>query len=184
MEDSVIIESTRRWIAKVVIGLNLCPFAQRVFDGERIRYVVSQATDELALLQDLQRELEDLAASSSEKAETTLLIHPHSLGNFLDFNDFLEPAEALLESLELEGVIQLASFHPHYQFAGTGPDDVENYTNRSPYPMLHLLREDSITALADDPESLNEIPLRNIEMLRGLGKERILALLRGIDPDR
>lgn len=177
MDDSVIIESTRRWIANVVIGLNLCPFAQRVFVGEKIRYVVSPATEENALLQDLKLELENLAATSIKTVETTLLIHPNALGNFLDFNDFLEPAETLIESLDLDGIIQLASFHPHYQFAGTRPDDVENFTNRSPYPMLHLLREDSITAVADDPESLNDIPKRNIEVLRGLGAEGIRALL-------
>lgn len=177
MDDSGIIESTRRWIANVVIGLNLCPFAQRVFVGEKIRYVVSLAMEEGALLEELKHELEYLAATSSEIVETTLLIHPHVLEDFLDFNDFLEPAEALIESLDLEGVVQLASFHPHYQFAESGPDDVENFTNRSPFPMLHLLREESIP---DDPEGLSQIPIQNVAALRALGKDRILELLRKI----
>jgi len=178
MDDSEIIEATRGWIANVVIGLNLCPFAQRVFVAEKIRYVVSPATRETALLEELKRELDYLTAISSESVETTILIHPHVLNDFLDFNDFLGPAEALIESLELEGVIQLASFHPNYQFAESGPDDVENFTNRSPYPMLHLLREDSITAVADDPDLVNDIPLRNIETLRRLGKARVIQLLK------
>ena len=182
MDDLAIIESTRQWIANVVIGLNLCPFAQRVFAAEKIRYVVSPATNETGLLGDLKRELKYLAATSSESVETTLLIHPHVLDNFLDFNNFLELAEALIESLDLEGAIQLASFHPRYQFAESSPEDVENFTNRSPYPMLHLLREASITAVADDPESLNDIPVRNIEILRRLGKDGIDVLLRGIKP--
>lgn len=178
MDRTSIVDCTRRWIADVVIGLNFCPFAQRVFEGEKIRYALSEATDEETLLQDLQRELELLAATPIDSIETTLLIHPLVLGNFLDYNDFLDPAEALIESLELDGVVQLASFHPHYQFAES-QDDVENFTNRSPYPMLHLLREASIP---DDPEGLMAIPEQNIALLRRMGKEKMLDVLRNSKP--
>ena len=175
-DERLVIERTRRWIAEIVIGLNLCPFARRVFDAGRIRYAVSPATTPAALLDDLANELRALAGS--DEFETTLLIHPRVLGDFLDYNDTLADADALVDTLRLRGVIQLASFHPAYQFAGTEPDAVENYTNRSPYPMLHLLRESSISAVADDEEALLEIPERNVETLRALGREGILARLR------
>ena len=139
--DEVVIEETRCWIADVVIGLNLCPFARRVFDGNRIRYAVTKATDEKTLRDALTVELWALAAAPVERTETAFLIHPLVLADFRDYNDFVVSATDLIADLGLEGVIQIAGFHPRYQFTGTRPDDVENYTNRSPYPMLHLLRE-------------------------------------------
>lgn len=178
MDDQAIIADTRRWISSMVIGLNLCPFAQRVFDADTIRYVVSAAEDDRTLLDDLAGELSTLVSSPISRVETTLLIHPRVLGNFLDYNAFLDVAEALVEDLGLRGTIQIASFHPHYRFAGTDADAVENYSNRSPYPMLHLLREESITKVAGDPDELREIPRRNIETLRSLGKEKILERLK------
>jgi hypothetical protein len=180
MDSQSVIDATRRWISSIVIGLNLCPFAQRVFSTDKIRYVVSDAHDDAALLKDLADELELLAASSSAGIETTLLIHPHVFADFLDYNDFLGDAEGLVSDLDFEGTIQIASFHPQYQFAGTEPGDVENYTNRSPYPMLHLLREAIISEVAADPEELLEIPRRNIETLRCMGKEKILEMLKAI----
>lgn len=167
--DASVIDATKRWLASVVIGLNLCPFARRVFEAERIRYVESEATTEKTLLADLSAELRNLAASPISQFETTLLIHPRVLTDFLDYNDFLDAAEQELERLDLDGILQIASFHPHYQFAGTTPDDVENYTNRSPYPMLHLLREDSISALTVDDAELAAIPERNVQTMRELG---------------
>lgn len=180
MEHQAVIDSTRRWIASMVIGLNLCPFAQRVFADDKIRYVVVDAADEAALLEELAKELKMLAAAPIEMVETTLLIHPYVLGDFLDYNDFLDRAEEQLETLGLSGVIQIASFHPNYQFAETEPNAVENFTNRSPYPMLHLLREVSIDAIAEDEETLLEIPHRNIETLRALGRDAILARLKNV----
>lgn len=182
MDKSTVIVHTRRWIESIVIGLNLCPFARRVCAADQIRYLVSEAQDEAALLADLARELESLASPNSP-IETTLLIHPNFLHDFLDYNDFLDPAERLIEKLGLSGVIQLASFHPDYQFAEVAADAVENYTNRSPYPMLHLLREMSITEGAGDEEEMLEIPRRNVATLRALGREKILALLRAIADD-
>ncbi|WP_020473535.1 DUF1415 domain-containing protein [Zavarzinella formosa] len=180
MDQATVIEETRRWIQSIVIGLNLCPFARRVFNDNTIRYVVSEATDEQSLLTDLATEMNNLATVPRTEVETTVLIHPAVFHDFLDYNDFLDPAEHLLETLGHEGVLQLASFHPQYQFGGTKPDDVENHTNRSPYPMLHLLREESITEIADDQEALEAIPERNIETLRKLGREAILEKLREI----
>jgi hypothetical protein len=177
MDANAVIEQTRRWIADVVIGLNLCPFARRVFDGELIRFTVTEAADAESLRMALAEELKRLAATPAAEVETAFLIHPHALADFLDYNDFVAEAEQLVADLGLEGVIQIASFHPRYQFAGTRPDDVENYTNRSPFPMLHLLREDSITAVNDDPVKLEDIPRRNVETLRRLGLRKVREML-------
>jgi hypothetical protein len=164
-----IIASTRQWLEKAVIGLNLCPFARAVYVREQIRYVVSGAETPEALLAELLGELQALAAADPERIETTLLIHPRTLTDFLDYNDFLGVADAAVEGLGLSGILQIASFHPRYQFAGSGPDDVENYTNRSPYPMLHLLRESSVErAVATFPDAAG-IYEKNIATLRRLG---------------
>jgi hypothetical protein len=180
MDQQIVIDATRRWIRSMVIGLNLCPFAQRVFMAGTIGYVVTDADNEQALLTDLARELEALAAASIALVETTLLIHPRALKHFCDFNDFLNRGDRLIGELGLRGTIQLASFHPDYQFAGTTADAVENYTNRSPYPMLHLLREASFAQAADDPEALLDIPRRNAESLRALGRDKILEKLKAL----
>jgi hypothetical protein len=180
VDQQRVIDDTRRWVSAVVIGLNLCPFARRVFQADKIRYAVSLATGARALVQDLAGELRRLAACPATSVETTLLIHPHVLQDFLDYNEFLGIGERLVSDLGLRGIIQIASFHPGYQFAGTDLDAVENYTNRSPYPMLHLLREASITAAAGDPNELLAIPRRNVETLRRLGRELILETLRRV----
>jgi hypothetical protein len=177
MNAETVIEQTRRWIAEVVIGLNLCPFARRVFDGALIRYTVSEAATAEQLREALALELQALADAPSEQVETALLIHPHALADFLDYNDFAVEANDMLAEMGLEGVIQIATFHPRYQFAGTKPGDVENYTNRSPFPMLHLLREASVTAVNDDSGKLDEIPRRNVETLRRMGLAQVKALL-------
>jgi len=175
VDEQAVIEGTRRWISSFVIGLNLCPFARRVFDAGAIRYVVSDAEDEETLLGDLAGELAALASSPISAVETTLLIHPRALRDFLDYNDFLGVGDRLVGALGLRGVIQIASFHPDYRFAGTAPGSVANYTNRSPYPMLHLLREESVSAVAG--EAL-EIPRRNVRTLKDLGREKILERLK------
>ncbi len=188
MDKQAVIDATRRWIAGMVIGLDLCPFARRVFEGNGIRYVVSAATDEVQLQRDLEAELRTLAATDAVEIETTLLIHPLVLGDFADYNAFLDVGDRLLYQLNLRGVIQIASFHPHYQFEGTSVDDVENHTNRSLYPMLHLLREASVTMAAEGPIDVEQIPQRNIETLRRLGIRKILemraALENGQDDSR
>jgi hypothetical protein len=164
-----IVAATRQWLERAVIGLNLCPFAKPVYARELIRYVVSEAETPEALLAYLMDELQTLAAAEPEAIETTLLIHPAALNDFLDYNDFLGVAEEAVADLGLAGVIQVASFHPDYQFADTEPDDITNYTNRSPYPTLHLLREASVEkAVAAVPDAA-EIYERNMETLRRLG---------------
>ena len=180
MDDQAVIDATRRWISSIVIELNLCPFAQRVFDADRIRYVVSDAADENRLLADLGRELTALITVPISVVETTFLIHPLALADFLDFNDFLGAAEEVVANLGLQGTVQIASFHPKYQFAGSDADGVENYTNRSPYPMLHLIREESIFNVAEDTKQLLEIPRRNIATLRSLGIAKIREKLAEI----
>jgi hypothetical protein len=181
VDAETVLEATRRWIADFVIGLNLCPFARRVFAGELIRYVVTPATDPDALLTDLATELYHLAGAQRSEVEMTLLIHPHALLDFLDYNDFLHDADRLLDQLGLRGEIQIASFHPAYQFAGTEPDAVENYTNRSPFPMLHLLREVSVTEVNTDPDATAAIPERNVATLKALGLARVLLRARSAE---
>ena len=164
-----IVAATRRWIEDAVIGLGLCPFARAVMSGDRVRYRVSDARSAQALRADLEDEMRRLVATDPAEAETSLLIHPWALQDFFAFNDFLGEAEALLEQLGLSGTLQVASFHPRYQFAGTEIDDLENCTNRAPYPTLHLLREASVEqALANfpDPDSIYQ---RNIATMRRLG---------------
>lgn len=166
---AAMIARTRQWLVKAVIGLNLCPFAKAVHVKEQVRYVVSDATSEEALLADLLHELEWLYDADPEKVETTLLVHPYVLTDFLDYNEFLDVADAAVSELEMDGEIQVASFHPDYRFAGSGPDDIDNYSNRAPYPTLHLLRETSIAkAVAAFPDAAG-IYGRNIETLRRLG---------------
>ena len=169
---------TRAWFEKAVIGLNLCPFAKAVHARGQIRWVLSQATTPTALLHDLVKELQHLDAVDAAVTDTTLLVHPDMLGDFLDFNDFLDVADAALADLKLEGTIQIASFHPHYQFAEHGRDDIANFSNRSPYPTLHLLREDSVeSAVAATPDA-GSIYGRNIETLQALGLEGWRRLMR------
>ncbi|MDI1258215.1 DUF1415 domain-containing protein [Aquabacterium sp.] len=166
-----VIAATHLWLDKAVIGLNLCPFAKAVQIKQQIRYVVSEATNEEALLADLLHELQFLQSANPEEVETTLLIHPGVLTDFLDYNDFLEVADAAVGELDLEGELQVASFHPDYQFAGSDADDIDNFSNRSPYPTLHLLRESSIDkAVESFPDAAN-IYEHNIETLRALGHE-------------
>lgn len=163
------IAATRRWIEQAVIGLNLCPFARTAYVRDSVRFVVSPARTADELLVDLQRELEALAAADAERVETTVLIHPHALTRFDAYNRFLDVADAAVVALGLEGVLQIASFHPRYRFANTRADDVGNNTNRSPYPTLHLLREASVTAAAASLPDVVSIYRRNIETMQRLG---------------
>lgn len=168
-DDEQIIAATRNWLEKAVIGLNLCPFAKAVYVKQQVRYVVSNATTPEALLETLMDELQLLSDTDPEQTDTTLLIHPFVLTDFLDYNEFLDVADAAVEDMQLAGELQVASFHPQYQFADTDVNDIGNYTNRAPYPILHLLREDSIErAVAAFPEAA-EIFDRNIETLEQLG---------------
>jgi len=170
------IAATASWLERAVIGLNLCPFAKAVLVKGQIRFAVSDASTTAGLLDDLERELQALEQANPDDLDTTLLIHPGVLTEFLDHNDFIEIAEAAVESLGLTGILQVASFHPDYRFADTPPDDVTNYVNRSPYPTLHLLREASVAvavATFSDPKEIYE---RNMATMRRVGVAGCTAL--------
>jgi len=178
MTDDEVLRQTRHWLEKAVIGLNLCPFAKAVYVKNQVRLVVSHARHADDLLEELDRELDLLVTTPADEIDTTLLIHPTLFNDFLDFNDFLEVAEGVVDEHELEGVVQLASFHPKFQFDGTGLDDIGNYTNRAPFAMLHLLREDSVgRAVAAFPDAA-AIFERNIQTLQRLGLEGWETLTR------
>jgi hypothetical protein len=168
---------TRRWLERAVIGLNLCPFAASPYRAGRVRFTISRERTAAGLLQDLCAALTDLHGADAKEVETSLLIHPWVLNDFAEYNDFLEACDGAVAQLGLEGELQVASFHPHYQFAGTAPQDVENCTNRSPFPMLHLLREESV-ALAVEATDTEEISERNIRLLREMGQEGWMNLWR------
>ncbi|MGB5344570.1 MAG: DUF1415 domain-containing protein [Woeseia sp.] len=177
MEFEAIAYVVRRWVEDLVVGLNLCPFAGRELARNRVRFVVTDATTEAQLLAALETELALL--NDDAAIETTLLIHPDVLQEFFDYNQFLDIAERLLVEMKLEGVYQLASFHPDYQFAGTATGDAENFTNRSPYPLLHILREASLERSIAAYPDVEQIPVRNIEKMKSLGREKLQALLLG-----
>jgi hypothetical protein len=177
-DSAVAIAATRSWLEKVVIGLQLCPFARAVYSAERIRYSVSSHASTKGLKEDLAAELQLLALADEIAHETTLLIHPHVLQSFADYNEFLSEADATVAELGYEGELQVASFHPLYQFQGTASNDVENFSNRSPYPMLHLLRESSIERAIETYPNVDDIPNNNIRTLRALGIVEMQKLLR------
>ena len=163
------IEDTQQWLLQAVVGLNLCPFAKSVVVKDMVRYRVCASAEPADVLAMLREELQHLAAADTDTQDTTLLIAPNALPEFLDFNDFLAECDEVLIDLELDGVLQVADFHPRYQFGGTGEDDIENFTNRTPYPTLHLLREASIDKAVDAYPDASLIFERNIEVLNKLG---------------
>ncbi|KOQ78045.1 hypothetical protein ABW45_07910 [Stenotrophomonas maltophilia] len=175
------IVATRLWLERIVIGLNLCPFAKAVYVKEQVRIVLSDATTPEALVEQLAEELVLLRDTPAEQIDTTLIVHPQVLTDFLDYNDFLDNADAAIEALDLQGILQVASFHPDYQFEGVAADDASNYTNRSPFPTLHLLREDTVARAVDvypDPDVIVE---RNIQTLDRIGVDGWHRRLRGED---
>jgi uncharacterized protein len=178
LETLLIEKATRQWLEEVVIGLNLCPFARKELVNNRVRFVVSSADSEEALLAELQAEL--LHLDDHPETETTLLVHPGVLADFDTYNEFLAVGDGLLELLELDGIFQIASFHPDYRFADTGPDDAENFTNRSPFPMLHLLREASVERAVESHPDPDAIPERNIALMQRLGTAKMRQRLSRI----
>lgn len=164
------IVNTKNWVEKVVIGLNLCPFVKPVFAKNQLKFVLSEAKNPQELTEDLVKELVFLSGIEGDDTETTVLIHPFILQDFGHYIDYLEFANDVIYEMNLEGIFQIASFHPDYQFAGTTKEDLENYTNRSPYPMLHILREDTIEKAVKTYPNVEEIPLNNIKKVKELGK--------------
>jgi hypothetical protein len=171
------IEATQRWVERVVIGLNLCPFARAVQVKGQVRYRLSLAATNRELLIDLRAELEALHAADPSLVDTTLMVHPHVLWDFHDYNAFLVEANALLRRLRLAGELQIAGFHPDYCFGDSVPDDPANYTNRSPHPMLHLLREASVSRAVDGFPDAASIYERNVQTLRALEPAALAQLL-------
>ncbi len=176
MDNQKTIEIVKRWVETVVIGLNLCPFAKKVHLRKGIHYAVSEATTKETLLIHLHDALARIAKDPT--IDTTLLIHPLVLNDFYDYNDFLAYADDLLDQMNLNGVYQIASFHPKYQFADTQPDDVENYTNRSPYPILHIISEEEITQAVASHPNIDSVPIRNKALMRDLGPDKMGSLLK------
>lgn len=174
MDSQAVSTAVRRWLDTFVVGLNLCPFAGQEIAQERVRLVVSDVRDEETLLAALQEEV--LALVAEPATETTLLIHPLVLNDFLDYNDFLGVCDALLEDMNAEGEFQIASFHPQYRFAETAASDSENYANRSPYPLLHILRESSVSRAVDTHPNVKQIPENNIKRLNDLGETHLREL--------
>ncbi len=170
-DNEAVLAATRHWLLRAVIGLNLCPFAKSVHAKDQVRYVVSDARDVEGVLTTLEAELRTLLDADPERIDTTLLIFPQAFADFLEFNDMLFFAERLLAQMRLDGELQIASFHPRYQFAGTDADDVENNTNRAPYPILHLLRESSVERATQAFPDAADIYERNQETMRRLGHE-------------
>ena len=167
MNREIIKEVVRTWVEEFVVAEQLCPFARQPLAGGKVRFAVSAAESETPLLTDLDEELQRLL--EKPEFETTLLIHPYTLTDFPGYNQFLDDVDELLRRLDLEGVFQVASFHPDYQFAGTNAEDAENYSNRSPYPLLHLLREESIEAAVEAHPDIDAVPERNIQHLSQIG---------------
>jgi len=174
---------TRAWVDRAVIGLNLCPFAKAVQVKGQVRYVFSDTTDEQVLLDTLCAEMHYLAETDPAKTDTTLVVHPNVLTDFELFNDFLDAADAAIEELGYGGVLQVATFHPQYQFADTDADDITNATNRSPYPTLQLLREDSVDRAADAFPEAETIYETNMRTLEALGPEKLAALQAQCEAD-
>lgn len=174
MDTSLVIDASQRWVETLVVRHGLCPFAARVLNNNGLRFVVSKAETNEELVNDLIKELLHLNHHSRDELETSLLIHPHVLTDFQTYNDFLDVVDSIIEEAGLHGVVQVASFHPDYRFADSNEDDAANYSNRSPFPMLHLLREASIDEAVRDwtarGRSMEDIPLSNVETLRRMGK--------------
>jgi uncharacterized protein len=176
-EEAPELIATRLWLERAVIGLNLCPFAKAVYVKQQVRFVLSDAELEDDLLEELGEELLRLRDTPADQIDTTLLVHPRVLTDFLEYNDFLDRVDALIEALELDGVLQVASFHPDYRFADTDADDPGNCTNRAPYPTLHLLRENSIDRAVEAYPEPDAIVERNLATMEALGLEGYRALL-------
>lgn len=176
MKNSDIITATEQWLQEIVIGLDLCPFAKHALGS--IEFSLSEASDEQHLLADLEQACLQLKNDTS--VETLLLIHPNVLQDFDAYNQFLGYADGLLEVMQLDGELQVASFHPDYQFADTDFESAENYTNRSPFPMLHLLREASVELAISSYSDVDEIPQRNIETMQQLGSEKLKSILSAL----
>ncbi|MEH6446428.1 MAG: DUF1415 domain-containing protein [Oceanospirillaceae bacterium] len=170
------LESSQQWVEKIVVGLNLCPFAKPVIKANGLRYALTQSVVRDELIAFFLAELELISNANELTIATSLVIYPNALGDFYDYLDFVAQCEELLAQAGLNAEFQIASFHPDYQFAGVSEDDVSHWTNRSPFPMLHLIREAQMSRVLANHPNPDSIPERNIELLREMGKKAILQL--------
>lgn len=175
-QESLVVEQTRRWVENVVVGLNLCPFAAPVVRQQSIRYAESPAEDDHAVLQDFLTELDRLQQTDENELSTTLVIYPHALADFYHYLDLLSDMEKLLKKAGLRGVFQLASFHPDYLFGGVPEDDRSHWTNRAPYPTVHIIREGEMSRVLTHYKNPEQIPERNIQLLREMSDEKLAEL--------
>ncbi len=173
MDSALVLARTRKWVANFIVGHNFCPFAAKPLQQNKVRFVASEATDQESLMMDLWQEATHLLDQTAEQLETTILVHPEVLTSFEDYLDFLGAAELLLEEREWDDELQIASFHPDYLFDGVDPEDNSHYTNRSPYPMLHLLRQDSVSWAVDTHPDIESVPERNVAWLQAKEKAEI-----------
>ena len=170
----------RRWLASFVVGLNLCPFARPLLGAEGLRIAICNETTSPALRLAFLQELDLLQCSSEQQIATTVLAYPSALGDFSGYLDFVDEAQGLLSAAGLAGVVQLASFHPHYRFAGEAEGAASHYSNRSPYPLIHLLRESMLTRVLQDYPHPEKIPANNIRSLDQLGVDELEARWRAL----
>jgi uncharacterized protein len=176
IDPDTVRQSIENWVNKFVIGFQLCPFAAREWQNNRVRISICEAVSPNDLIQHLADEIERIV--KDENIETTLVVHPFVLAEFEDFNEFLDIADQLIETLDLDGVLQWASFHPDYQFADSEQDDPENYTNRSPYPVLQILREESLSRAIDKHPDIDQVPIDNMNLMRDMGREKLEHILK------
>ncbi|EKO3589281.1 DUF1415 domain-containing protein [Vibrio metschnikovii] len=180
LSPSTITEHVNQWLNDVVIGLNLCPFAAKPQRNQQIKIFVSQASREEALLQDILDQLLELDTKEAQELETTLVVVPNMLDDFMDYNFFIDWVEALIRQQDWEGIFQVATFHPDYCFAGTCPEDDENLTNRSPYPIFHLIREQSMERVLKhypNPEAIPEINIQRVSQLSPAERKALFPYL-------
>ena len=174
---STAIEATQAWVGRFVVALNLCPFAKHPLDQGRVRFVEYAGKDLAQLSQTLLDEIEQL--DGSEAIETTLLVVPQMLNDFEEYLDYLAGVEMLMDELGYTGTYQIAGFHPDYVFEGVAPFDPANHTNRSPFPMFHIIREASVAWAIESHPDIDAIPERNVELLREMGVKGIVELISG-----
>lgn len=176
LSEELVTEQTQAWVRSFIVGMNVCPFAQREVERDSVRYVVVRSKQSSVALEELMAEINFL--DQNPQVETTLMIFPTMFGEFIQYLDFVDAAEELMFEQGCEGVYQLATFHPKYCFAGAEEDDVSNYTNRSPYPMLHIIREESMEKAIEYYGDTAAIPERNIELMEATGKEALTTLMQ------
>lgn len=178
MDNSQVIKTVQNWVEEFIIGYNICPFAKKVFVTLRIKYILNTSTNDEQILQAFLKELQWLSTTDSKEIDTTLFILTNAFLDFEHYLNFIHIIEVMIEQLDYEGVFQVATFHPNYQFEGTQPTDAENFTNRAPFPIIHILREESVEKAIENYPNPEAIPERNIDLMNKMGAEKLNAIFR------